>query len=62
MREGRERGTDDENPVPQKHKRRSIGKKCLLRIENSKNTTFFNKIGANCETVKTAISGLIEAT
>ena len=37
MREGRERGTDGENHVPQKHnKRRSIGEKCHLHIENSR--------------------------
>ena len=52
MREGREKGTDGENLVPQKtQKRCSIVKKCLLHIENSKNTTFSReKKVANCET------------
>ena len=69
--QGRERGTDDENHVPQKHKkRRSIKKKCLVHIENSKKLRFPVRKGANCETPflaflqnfvnkKTAISGII---
>ena len=41
MREGRESGTDDENHVPQKHrKRRIIWKKCFLQTENRKYRVF----------------------
>ena len=49
-------------------KRRSIGKKCFLHIENSKILRFAVEKGANCETPfpvfakkcqKTAISSLI---
>ena len=47
---GERKGRSDENHVPHKHKkRRRIGEKCLLHIENAKKKFSIVK-KANCET------------
>ena len=70
MREGRERGTEDENHVPQKHKKNAgASEKCFFTHRKLKKYyAFSSNRGADCETPfpvflkicqKAAISGLI---